>query len=94
MTTLQVTKVDDLAAFPGIRLLGPEDGEPIEPGLTLTDSATGRVWTVLSVEFPTPLARRNGWTTVLLRRTGEPAPAVGTMLSNESGTTANSSTSH
>lgn len=81
MTTFRVTKVDDLVAFPGIRVMGREDGEPIEPGTTLTDSGTGRAWEVLTVEFPSPLARREGWSVLLVRRTGEPAPPIGATLS-------------
>lgn len=84
MTQFQVTKVDDLAAFPGIRVMGREQGEPIEPGATLTDSGTSAAWAVLSVEFPSPLARREGWTVLLLERTGQPAPTVGTLLSSGS----------
>ncbi len=80
MTQFQVSRMDDLALFPGIRLQGREEGDPVRPGTALTEPATGHRWEVLSVEFPTPLARQEGWTTILVGRTGSPPPAPGTVL--------------
>ncbi|MEU8242224.1 hypothetical protein AB0C07_28565 [Actinoplanes missouriensis] len=66
-TRFQVNEVFDIAARPGLVVVGSADGG-FDGVPRLHDELTGRPITVLGVDFPTPRTLRTGETILLVDR--------------------------